>query len=143
MAAADLQPRLRLHGLPPEALALEITESALMKNRALAMKTLDALAAAGLEVDEALVLATGGLGHAYPTTTNPEGVSGDGLARALLAGAERGDLAEVGEQVVGLVEREHDADPAGVHPDAEAAFLVADGDGAGRPLGTASGHGGG
>ena len=40
----------------------------------------------------AVVLATGGLGHAYPTTTNPEGVSGDGLALALLAGATLADV---------------------------------------------------
>lgn len=35
----------------------------------------------------ATVLATGGLGHAYPVTTNPVGVSGEGLGLALLAGA--------------------------------------------------------
>lgn len=40
----------------------------------------------------AVVLATGGLGHAYPTTTNPVGVTGDGLALALLAGATLSDL---------------------------------------------------
>lgn len=42
--------QLRLHALPPEALALEITESALMKNRALAMQTLEHLAAAGVHL---------------------------------------------------------------------------------------------
>lgn len=42
--------QLRRHGLPPEALALEITESALMKNRTQAMKTLADLAAAGVHL---------------------------------------------------------------------------------------------
>ncbi|WP_460842874.1 FAD-binding protein, partial [Nocardioides marmoraquaticus] len=40
----------------------------------------------------AVVLATGGLGHAYATTTNPTGVTGDGLALALLAGATLADV---------------------------------------------------
>lgn len=40
----------------------------------------------------AVVLATGGLGHAYPVTTNPTGVTGDGLALALLAGATLVDV---------------------------------------------------
>lgn len=47
---AHVAAQLRLHGLPPEALVLEITESALMKNRALAMQTLDGLAAAGVHL---------------------------------------------------------------------------------------------
>jgi L-aspartate oxidase len=40
----------------------------------------------------ATVLATGGIGHAYPASTNPPGVTGDGLALALLAGATLTDL---------------------------------------------------
>ena len=40
----------------------------------------------------ATVLATGGLGHAYARTTNPEGVDGSGLALALSAGATLTDL---------------------------------------------------
>ena len=40
----------------------------------------------------ATVLATGGLGHAYARTTNPEGVDGSGLALALAAGATLTDL---------------------------------------------------
>ena len=40
----------------------------------------------------AVVLATGGLGHAYGATTNPPGVRGEGLALALLAGATLSDL---------------------------------------------------
>ncbi len=47
---AHVSEQLRLHGLPPEALALEITESALMKNRVLAMQTLNNLAAAGVHL---------------------------------------------------------------------------------------------
>ncbi|RLV51213.1 FAD-binding protein [Nocardioides mangrovicus] len=40
----------------------------------------------------AVVLATGGLGHVYGATTNPEGVRGDGLALALAAGAATSHL---------------------------------------------------
>ncbi len=39
-----------------------------------------------------VVLATGGLGHAYASSTNPVGVTGDGLALALRAGAVLTDL---------------------------------------------------
>jgi len=40
----------------------------------------------------AVVLATGGLGHAYASSTNPSGVTGDGLALALRAGAMLTDM---------------------------------------------------
>jgi L-aspartate oxidase len=40
----------------------------------------------------AIVLATGGFGQAYATTTSPAGVTGDGLALAARAGAELRDL---------------------------------------------------
>ncbi len=40
----------------------------------------------------AVVLATGGFGQAYGTTTSPAGVTGDGLALAARAGAELRDL---------------------------------------------------
>ncbi len=40
----------------------------------------------------AVVLATGGIGHAFATSTNPPGVTGDGLALALRAGASLTDL---------------------------------------------------
>ncbi len=40
----------------------------------------------------AVVLATGGFGHAYESTTNPEGATGDGLALAARAGAELADI---------------------------------------------------
>ncbi|GAB7070795.1 L-aspartate oxidase [Mycobacterium hodleri] len=39
-----------------------------------------------------VVLATGGLGHLYSATTNPEGSTGDGIALALWAGLPVGDV---------------------------------------------------
>jgi L-aspartate oxidase len=47
---------------------------------------------AGTVRAHAVVLATGGFGQAYATTTNPAGVTGDGLALAARAGAELRDL---------------------------------------------------
>ena len=40
----------------------------------------------------AVILATGGLGHLYSATTNPEGSTGDGVALALWAGVEVTDI---------------------------------------------------
>ncbi len=39
-----------------------------------------------------MILATGGLGHLYSATTNPEGSTGDGVALALWAGVPVSDL---------------------------------------------------
>lgn len=39
-----------------------------------------------------VILATGGLGHLYRATTNPDGSTGDGVALALWAGADVADL---------------------------------------------------
>jgi L-aspartate oxidase len=39
-----------------------------------------------------VILATGGLGHLYAATTNPEGSTGDGVALAMWAGLPVGDL---------------------------------------------------
>jgi L-aspartate oxidase len=47
---------------------------------------------AGTVTARAVVLATGGFGQAYATTTNPGGVTGDGLALAARAGAELRDV---------------------------------------------------
>ncbi|KQQ87185.1 EAL domain-containing protein [Massilia sp. Leaf139] len=47
---AHVLTRLRAHDLPPEALAIEITESALMSNRTLAAATLEALTAGGVQL---------------------------------------------------------------------------------------------
>ncbi len=38
------------------------------------------------------VLATGGIGALYPTSTNPDSATGDGIAMAALAGAETADM---------------------------------------------------
>jgi L-aspartate oxidase len=48
--------------------------------------------APGLLRTPAVVLATGGFGQAFATTTNPPGVTGDGLALAARAGAEVRDV---------------------------------------------------
>jgi len=47
---------------------------------------------AGTVAARAVVLATGGFGQAYATTTSPAGLTGDGLALAARAGAELRDL---------------------------------------------------
>jgi L-aspartate oxidase len=47
---------------------------------------------AGTVRARAVILATGGFGQAYGTTTNPAGLTGDGLALAARAGAELRDL---------------------------------------------------
>ncbi|WP_102140942.1 L-aspartate oxidase [Mycobacterium hubeiense] len=39
-----------------------------------------------------VILATGGLGHLYSATTNPDGSTGDGIALAMWAGVPIGDL---------------------------------------------------
>ena len=47
---------------------------------------------AGTVTARAVVLATGGFGQAFATTTNPAGLTGDGLALAARAGAELQDV---------------------------------------------------
>jgi L-aspartate oxidase len=47
---------------------------------------------AGTVTARAVVLATGGFGQAFATTTNPAGLTGDGLALAARAGAELRDV---------------------------------------------------
>jgi L-aspartate oxidase len=46
----------------------------------------------GTVTARAVILATGGFGQAYATTSNPAGLTGDGLALAARAGAELRDL---------------------------------------------------
>ncbi len=46
----------------------------------------------GLIRADAVVLATGGAGHLYAASTNPEVATGDGLAMALRSGAELADI---------------------------------------------------
>ena len=52
----------------------------------------DGILQAGTVTARAVVLATGGFGQAYATTTNPAGLTGDGLALAARAGAQLQDL---------------------------------------------------
>jgi L-aspartate oxidase len=47
---------------------------------------------AGIVHAPSVVLATGGLGHLYSATTNPEGSTGDGVALALWAGVPISDI---------------------------------------------------
>ncbi|HWS58723.1 MAG TPA: L-aspartate oxidase [Actinotalea sp.] len=46
----------------------------------------------GAALGRAVVLATGGIGQVYPSSTNPSAATGDGLAAALRAGAVLGDM---------------------------------------------------
>ncbi|NTW40174.1 MAG: L-aspartate oxidase [Cellulomonadaceae bacterium] len=46
----------------------------------------------GAALGRAVVLATGGIGQVYPSSTNPSQATGDGLAAALRAGAAVGDM---------------------------------------------------
>jgi len=52
----------------------------------------DGVLRVGTVTARAVILATGGFGQAYATTTNPAGLTGDGLALAARAGAELRDL---------------------------------------------------
>jgi L-aspartate oxidase len=52
----------------------------------------DGVLQVGTVTAAAVVLATGGFGQAYATTTNPAGLTGDGLALAARAGAELRDV---------------------------------------------------
>jgi L-aspartate oxidase len=68
------------------AVALELVRGGLLVG--LGSDVLDV----GLVRADAVVLATGGFGQAYATTTNPAGVTGDGLALAVRAGARVRDV---------------------------------------------------
>ena len=52
----------------------------------------DGILQVGVVLARAVVLATGGFGQAYAMTTNPAGLTGDGLALAARAGAELRDV---------------------------------------------------
>ncbi len=52
----------------------------------------DGILRVGAVTARAVVVATGGFGQAYATTTNPAGLTGDGLALAARAGAELRDV---------------------------------------------------
>lgn len=93
----------------------------------------------GIVHAQSVILATGGLGHLYAATTNPEGSTGDGVALAMWAGLAVSDLefiqfhptmlyaGDVGgrrplitEAVRGegavLIDRQGDSVTAGTHP---------------------------
>lgn len=87
-----------LSASPVEVLTGCVALDALTGNRGSAGGVLAGLAGDGGELwtgtvrARAVVLATGGFGQAYAITTNPAGVTGDGLALAARAGAELRDL---------------------------------------------------
>ena len=71
------------------AVALELTDDGLLVGL---VRPNEPSLAAGTVRARAVVLATGGFGQAYATTTNPAGVTGDGLALAARAGAALRDV---------------------------------------------------
>jgi L-aspartate oxidase len=90
--------RAALLASPVEVLTRCVALDALTDERGAAGGVLAATVGADGTLDtgtvtaRAVVLATGGFGQAYATTTNPAGVTGDGLALAARAGAELRDL---------------------------------------------------
>ncbi|HTS98136.1 MAG TPA: FAD-binding protein, partial [Streptosporangiaceae bacterium] len=83
---------------PVEVLTRCVVLDALLDERGAACGVLagmtgdDGTLRTGTVTARAVVLATGGFGQAYATTTNPAGVTGDGLALAARAGAELRDV---------------------------------------------------
>ena len=65
------------------------------KGKVIGLTALDIKQRKILYLAQAVVLATGGIGHLYLKTTNPEESTGDGLAMAARAGAMLADLAFV------------------------------------------------
>ena len=71
------------------AVALDLTDGGLLAGL---VRPGEPSLVAGMVRARAVVLATGGFGQAYATTTNPAGVTGDGLALAARAGAALRDV---------------------------------------------------
>src|SRR5205085_12465191 len=71
------------------AVALDLTDGGLLVGL---VRPGESSLVAGMVHARAVVLATGGFGQAYATTTNPAGVTGDGLALAARAGAALRDV---------------------------------------------------
>ena len=71
------------------AMALDLTDGGLLVGL---IRPGEPSLVAGMVRAQAVVLATGGFGQAYATTTNPAGVTGDGLALAARAGAALRDV---------------------------------------------------
>ncbi|HEX6527749.1 MAG TPA: FAD-binding protein [Streptosporangiaceae bacterium] len=72
----------------PHTVALDLTDGGLLVGSRAPGSSL----VVGEVRARAVVLATGGFGQAFATTTNPAGVTGDGLALAFRAGAELRDV---------------------------------------------------
>ena len=89
---------------------------------------------------EATVLATGGIGDCYATSTNPSGTTGDGIAMAALVGADVADMAYVQFHPTASPGGETAGSDAEVDPDG-APFLVSEAvRGAGAKLYNADGE---
>jgi L-aspartate oxidase len=73
----------------PHAVALDLVDEGLLVGL---VRPGVAVLDVGVVRTSAVVLATGGFGQAFATTTNPAGVTGDGLALAARAGAVMRDL---------------------------------------------------
>ena len=84
---------LAADGLPGMLTGHQVLDVVLdVRGRAAGVTVLGDDGTIGLIRADAVVLATGGAGHLYAATTNPDVATGDGLAMALRAGAALADL---------------------------------------------------
>ena len=83
---------LAANGLPGVLADHLMLDVLVCDGRAVGISVLDSDGRVGLIRAGAVVLATGGAGHVYSSTTNPGVATADGLAAALRAGAELSDV---------------------------------------------------